>query len=347
MMHKPKWATRLVIGATAALLFWLVYAGPSATRAATSTITGTINDSQGNGVNGTLQMQLPVPAQDTSTNTAIAPVVQTYRIVNGVIQAGPPLYDVATLQPANLYYAARVYDTAGNLILYGNYVVTGGSFNFGAAVPTTVTTSNISYVTPVTLSAPNVFTALQSFPNIASSNAGPATAGWARLTNTDSIAWRNNAGSANMFIAPGFINSTDTIVVNSIDISPSLIQPNVNLPMVYSAGQAVTAAGQPATVQGTAAQGVVNGSGGGVTLTSGAGLGTGNSGDITVTPGAPGGTGSSGNLVLTARVFANLGTPPSGNGSLTFCSDCTIASPCAGGGTGALAKRLNGAWVCN
>ncbi len=43
--------------------------------------------------------------------------------------------------------------------------------------------------------------------------------------------------------------------------------------------------------------------------------------------------------------FANLGTPV--NGTFTFCSDCTIANPCAGGGTGAFAKRLNGVWVCN
>lgn len=43
--------------------------------------------------------------------------------------------------------------------------------------------------------------------------------------------------------------------------------------------------------------------------------------------------------------FASLGTPV--NGSLTYCSDCTIANPCAGSGTGAFAKRLNGAWVCN
>jgi hypothetical protein len=43
--------------------------------------------------------------------------------------------------------------------------------------------------------------------------------------------------------------------------------------------------------------------------------------------------------------FAALGTPQ--NGSVVYCSDCTVASPCAGGGTGALAKRLNGAWVCN
>jgi hypothetical protein len=44
--------------------------------------------------------------------------------------------------------------------------------------------------------------------------------------------------------------------------------------------------------------------------------------------------------------FANL-SANAGNGSTMFCSDCTIANPCAGAGTGAIAKRLNGAWVCN
>ena len=43
--------------------------------------------------------------------------------------------------------------------------------------------------------------------------------------------------------------------------------------------------------------------------------------------------------------FAGLGTPP--NGTFTYCNNCTVANPCASGGTGAFAKRLNGAWVCN
>jgi hypothetical protein len=42
---------------------------------------------------------------------------------------------------------------------------------------------------------------------------------------------------------------------------------------------------------------------------------------------------------------ANLGSP--GNGATEYCIDCTVANPCAGGGNGAIAKRLNGAWVCN
>ena len=50
-------------------------------------------------------------------------------------------------------------------------------------------------------------------------------------------------------------------------------------------------------------------------------------------------------VIYGAVAFASLGTPA--NGSVTYCSDCTIANPCAGSGTGAIAKRLNGVWVCN
>ena len=46
------------------------------------------------------------------------------------------------------------------------------------------------------------------------------------------------------------------------------------------------------------------------------------------------------------QAFANLGTLAI-NGTITYCPDCTIANPCAGAGTGAFAKRLNGVWVCN
>lgn len=41
------------------------------------------------------------------------------------------------------------------------------------------------------------------------------------------------------------------------------------------------------------------------------------------------------------------GLVSNGNGTLIYCSDCTKATPCAGGGSGALAKRINGAWDCN
>jgi hypothetical protein len=50
-------------------------------------------------------------------------------------------------------------------------------------------------------------------------------------------------------------------------------------------------------------------------------------------------------LTIFQTPFANLSTPI--NGTFYYCNDCTVANPCAGGGTGALAKRLNGVWVCN
>ena len=50
-------------------------------------------------------------------------------------------------------------------------------------------------------------------------------------------------------------------------------------------------------------------------------------------------------LILAATAFASLGTPA--NGTIAYCSDCTFANPCASGGTGAIAKRLNGAWRCD
>lgn len=52
-----------------------------------------------------------------------------------------------------------------------------------------------------------------------------------------------------------------------------------------------------------------------------------------------------GSLSQTAVLFAALGTPI--NGTSVYCSDCTNASnPCTGVSTGAIAKRLNGAWDC-
>lgn len=54
---------------------------------------------------------------------------------------------------------------------------------------------------------------------------------------------------------------------------------------------------------------------------------------------------ANGSLVQAGIAFAALGTPA--NGMLIYCTDCTIANPCAAAGTGAFAKRLNGVWVCN
>lgn len=58
-----------------------------------------------------------------------------------------------------------------------------------------------------------------------------------------------------------------------------------------------------------------------------------------------GGTATGGLLKLGLLPFASLGTPD--NRTVVYCTDCTKATPCASGGGGALAVRINGAWDCN
>lgn len=57
------------------------------------------------------------------------------------------------------------------------------------------------------------------------------------------------------------------------------------------------------------------------------------------------GNSNTGVLELGIITFANLGS--NSNGSIIYCSDCNKTTPCTFGGTGALAKRLNGTWDCN
>jgi hypothetical protein len=66
---------------------------------------------------------------------------------------------------------------------------------------------------------------------------------------------------------------------------------------------------------------------------------------------------TTGVVTLAPNLFANLGTPA--NGTYEYCSDCTVTTAatctvnllsscvCAGSGTGAIAKRINGTWLCN
>lgn len=59
------------------------------------------------------------------------------------------------------------------------------------------------------------------------------------------------------------------------------------------------------------------------------------------------GRAAAGILLMPSVAFAALGTPAAG--AFVYCTDCTIANPCAGAGAGAFAKRMQAGpvWVCN
>lgn len=52
-----------------------------------------------------------------------------------------------------------------------------------------------------------------------------------------------------------------------------------------------------------------------------------------------------GSVTYGSVAYSGLGTPT--NGTVVYCSNCTKATPCAGSGSGALAKRVNGSWDCD
>src|SRR5205823_992343 len=116
----------------------------------TTQLIGTLVDATGTPVNGTACFKLPVNAIDTSTNRALSPRPFCYPVTNGTLPAFATVVPNDVIQPANTYYQAKVTDKSGGLIFMANYVIpTGaGTFNIGLAIPTTVLTTNISFVNP-------------------------------------------------------------------------------------------------------------------------------------------------------------------------------------------------------
>ena len=125
----------------------------------------------------------------------------------------------------------------------------------------------------------------------------------------------------------------------------------------FGATDAASPVAQTLSVQNVVG-GTTNTAGVNWTFAASRGTGTGAGGDIIFQTAPAGGSGTTQNTLATAFTiqddgavqlksvtFANL--PTVANGYLIYCSDCTIASPCASGGSGALAKGINGAWVCN
>lgn len=274
---KANWSAIVILVLIVAIILVMVW--PS--HASTTVLTGTVKDAQGNPINGTLVLQLPVPAQDTSTNTAVANTPVTCRLVNGAVTGCPPLYDVNTLNPLNLYYIAKAYDTSGAPAGWsGNFAITGGSYNLGAAVPTSITTNNISFVNPAVTGNSNVFCCTQTFqgqivstvaggtapfsvqsstlvPNLNVNNLNnvlitntPTTGQNLLATGTSTAAWTSSGLSG---YKSECVNVTPVTVANTVALSPlqgcTIVANDIGLQSFYiDAFGAIGDAGPP-TIQ--------------------------------------------------------------------------------------------------
>lgn len=300
---KRQWRAITLLALTTVLGLWLFW--PHKAAASTVTLTGTVKDAQGNPINGTLTMQLAVPAIDTSTSTFIPNTPVTFRLVNGSVTGGAPLLDNTNMSPAGDYYIARFTGAAGNPIATNYYVIpAGGSFNLGQAVPTTITTSNISYVNPVALNVGNIFTAAQQFAlGILTDSITGITPG-----STLTIAGANGMSSAGESLQFTGGNGSLNQAGGGLTFSGgngSGTGPGAAFNMTGGAGGASSGNGGGFNLTGGAA-GAGNANGGSVIISGASGTGVGVNGSISLNPcigGTCGGSGGGGNIVLNTSIW--------------------------------------------
>ncbi len=131
------WYDALLIGVLVFLLFLVL----SHTAGAT-TITGTIRQN-GQPFTGYVDIGLVYPA--TNGQAVALPGTQRLAVYNGQFPA-ITLEGNDTLLPRGTYYQVGYRDATGALIARSNYVITGATYDIGAAVPTPVTPANINYL---------------------------------------------------------------------------------------------------------------------------------------------------------------------------------------------------------
>jgi hypothetical protein len=238
---------RNIFGLSIFLLIFLLLPFCLPVHASSVIVTGKVKGPSGISWNGYVTFTLPVAVTDTSTSEAVCPCQVQYKVVNGTITgknsyAPPVLLDNYNMSPTGTYYIADFYTAAGDFAWQSNYVIPSGSatWDIGTATATAVTTSNISYVNPMTTDTPQSVTGQKTFttPIVSSVPTGtapftiasatkvanltsaaftsdslnPASVGVGRLAHTDLICWRNLANSGNLCIR---VSSTS----NSLDLS--------------------------------------------------------------------------------------------------------------------------------
>lgn len=109
-------------------------------------LTGTIRRPDGSKLNGRIRMTLSHPARDTSSSSLIVPQTVEFKVMNGKLPSNAAVSGNDVLEPSYTYYWTEYFDAYGAKLMENPFYVAGSSFDLGAARPTTITTTNISFV---------------------------------------------------------------------------------------------------------------------------------------------------------------------------------------------------------
>jgi hypothetical protein len=178
---------------------------------ATATVTGRIQYYTNAAFNGQISFQFPFAgAVDTNctvfTSCFVAPVVRRYPIVNGTITPAPVLTRNGDISPSGTYYRAYLYDSAGNNLMQSSFSIGAGvtTFDIGAALQTTITTNNVSYINPGSLSGNNTWAGNNTFSGLTTFNGTTVFNGPTIFTVPLTLSQVTN-------ISGGTITGTDTL----------------------------------------------------------------------------------------------------------------------------------------
>ncbi len=116
--------------------------------AGTIPLTGTIRQPNGNLLNGSIQFTLNYSAaRDTCSDNIVVASVVTFIVSNGALPSSARITPNDCLSPTRTTYTARYFSATGQAIAQNVFYIQGASYNLGTAVPSPLTTSNISFGT--------------------------------------------------------------------------------------------------------------------------------------------------------------------------------------------------------
>jgi hypothetical protein len=115
---------------------------------ATGTIplTGKVRDAAGNLFNGAIRLVLSYSASHHITlDDLVIAVEVTFPIQNGGLPANAKIVPNDMLTPANTTYTAQYLNPGGKIVGQNVFYISGNAFDLGSALPSPLTTSNISF----------------------------------------------------------------------------------------------------------------------------------------------------------------------------------------------------------
>lgn len=140
---------------------------------ATTALTGKFRAPSGRAINGYVRFTFPFAgatdtACDQGGSCAVDPTPIQARLVNGVFDTtlpAPRLIRNGDVNPGGTYYRAAIYDSNSSLLQVFNFVIPTGvsTYDVGAALQTSVTTNNVSYLNPANLNGNNTWTGTNTF----------------------------------------------------------------------------------------------------------------------------------------------------------------------------------------